>query len=147
MTVPETRTPIPRPLHCGPANWTQCLLSATTAINEKTSPSVPRDQVISGRRAQPPPEPELLEGEERFEIEEILDSQMWRKKFQYLVSWKGYGYEENSWVDERDVEAPRLVKEFYQKHPGAPRKIRTIRFGKSPFCTARVDTCLEKGVV
>ncbi|KAF8229858.1 hypothetical protein L208DRAFT_1478821, partial [Tricholoma matsutake] len=41
-------------------------------------------------------------------------------KLQYLVHWKGYGYEENSWVQESDVNAPWLVKEFHRWHTAAP---------------------------
>jgi hypothetical protein len=38
---------------------------------------------------------------------------MFRRKLQFLVMWKGYGYEEHSWVDEKDISAPDLIAEFY----------------------------------
>jgi hypothetical protein len=31
------------------------------------------------------------------------------KYLQFLVLWKGYGYEENTWSDENDVHTPDLV--------------------------------------
>jgi hypothetical protein len=31
---------------------------------------------------------------------------MFRRKLQFLVAWKGYRYEEHSWVDKEDVSAP-----------------------------------------
>jgi hypothetical protein len=104
----------------------------------------PPDPIV-GRRAPPPPEPEIIDGETRYELEEILDSRMWRNKLQYLVSWKGYGYEENSWVNESDLKAPVLVREFYKKHPGAPRHIRLLQFGQLPFRPARADTSPREG--
>src|SRR6266487_2361292 len=75
-----------------------------------------------------PPLPEIVDNEEHYEVEEILDSRLHRNKLQYLVKWKGFGYEENSWMNEKDVFAPRLVREFHQNHPAAPRRIRKIHF-------------------
>ena len=80
------------------------------------------------RRNQAPPLPEIIDDEEHYEVEEIIDSRFHRNKLQYLVKWKGFGYEENSWTDEKDIFAPRLVREFHQNHPGAPRRIQKIHF-------------------
>src|SRR5215471_1786147 len=68
---------------------------------------------IPGRRPAPPPEPEIINGEPEYEVEQILDSRIFRQRLQFLVTWKGYGYEENSWVDERDVNAPPLRPLFW----------------------------------
>ena len=44
------------------------------------------------------PEPILADGEEpEYEVERVLDSRMHYRKLQYLVQWKGYGPENNSW--------------------------------------------------
>ncbi|KAI5121639.1 hypothetical protein M0805_001167 [Coniferiporia weirii] len=71
------------------------------------------------------------EDEEEYEIEAIIDSK--RGKFKpgehgYLVKWKGYGPEHNSWVSEGDaVNAKELIDEFFRKKstkggtPGKPR--------------------------
>jgi len=45
---------------------------------------------------------------------------------QYLVKWKGYGYEENSWENAEDVHAPALVACFHCENPGAVRVIRSL---------------------
>ena len=100
---------------------------------------------IPRRRSDLPPDLEIIEGEPEYEIEKVLDSRRFRGRLQFLVSWKGYGYEENSWTDERDVHAPELVQEFYRQHPGAPRRIRAIHFGKIPFRPARVVTSPRRG--
>ena len=73
-----------------------------------------------------PPEPAPLdvEGEEEYEVEEVLDSRRygrWRK-LQYLVRWKGWGPEHDSWEAAEDLtNAPDLVKKFYTKFPKAPK--------------------------
>jgi len=81
-----------------------------------------------GRHNKPPPLPEIIEDEEHYEVEEVLDSRLYRGKLQYLVKWKGFGYEENSWIGEDDVFAPRLVREFHRTNPAAPRRIQKIHF-------------------
>jgi len=43
--------------------------------------------------------------------------------------WKGYGIEENAWINEDDLHAPRLVVEFYRLNPRAPRRIKLISQG------------------
>ena len=55
----------------------------------------PADPIL-GRRRPPPPPPELINGEEEYLVEEILDSRMFRRRLQYLVKWEGYGVEGNS---------------------------------------------------
>ena len=65
-----------------------------------------------------------MEGEEEYEVEEVLNSRRygrWRK-LQYLVRWKGWGPEHDSWEAAEDLtNAPDLVKKFYTKFPKAPR--------------------------
>lgn len=93
---------------------------------------VPPDP-IEGRRARPPPPPEIVGGEERYEVEEVINSRLYRQKLQFLVRWRGYGHEENSWLPERDVDAPELVAEFYRTHPNAPKRISALTFGQMCF--------------
>jgi len=80
---------------------------------------------IDGRHANLPPAPEIIDGEPEYEVEKILDSRIYYRKLQFLVAWKGYGREENSWVKAEDIHAPDLIKEFYWTHPDAPRQILT----------------------
>ncbi|HEV7736862.1 MAG TPA: hypothetical protein VGO47_05740, partial [Chlamydiales bacterium] len=95
------------------------------------------DDPIPGRRPKPPPPPVLVEGEQEWEVEEVLDSRMFRGQLEYLIRWKGFGIEESSWEPRTNVHAPQLVAKFQQEHPGAPRYIRratfeSLRFGVRP---------------
>jgi len=89
--------------------------------------ATPEDPIL-GRRPQTPPPPIVVDGEEEWEVEEILDSCWHRKRFQFLVKWKGFSREHNSWEAASNVKAPDLVAEYYRKHPTAPRHIRQTDF-------------------
>jgi hypothetical protein len=93
---------------------------------------VPPDP-IEGRCARPPPPPELVGGEEMYEVEEVMNSRLRYRRLEYLVKWKGYGHEENSWLVEGDIEAPELIAEFYRTHPNVPKRISALTFGQMRF--------------
>jgi len=88
---------------------------------------------IEGRRPHPPPLPEIVDGEEEWIVEEILDSKMMNRKLRYLVKWEGFGVEHNSWEPWDNLHAPESVADFHRKHPGAARRIRAMDFNSIPF--------------
>jgi len=55
------------------------------------------DDPITGHRMEDYPPPVVINGEPEWEVEEILDSRWHWRRFQYLIKWKGYGHEHNSW--------------------------------------------------
>ena len=60
------------------------------------------------------PPPDLIDGEEEYEVEEILDSRRYGRgrKVQYLVKWKGYPSSDNQWVNWDDMHAEEALAEF-----------------------------------
>jgi transposase InsO family protein len=97
----------------------------------KLTPALP--DPIDGRHLPPPPLPEIIDGEEEWVVEEILDSRMMNRKLRYLMKWKDFGAEHNSWEPWDNVHAPELVTEFHRRHPGATRRIRTVEFSSIKF--------------
>jgi len=65
----------------------------------------------------------VIDGEEEWEVEEILNSRWHQRRFQFLVKWKGFSREHNSWKVVFNVKVLDLVAEYYWKHPATLRHI------------------------
>jgi transposase InsO family protein len=88
------------------------------------------EDTIVGRRHTIPPPIVTPDGDLEYEVQQILDSRFFGrwKKLQYLVSWVGYGPEENSWEPASNLEnAPDIVAEFHMLHPQAPQSSQETR--------------------
>ena len=59
---------------------------------------------MHGTNYQRPP-PELIDGEEEYEVEKVIASRHFGRgrKLQYLVKWKGYPDSDNQWVSKEDI--------------------------------------------
>ncbi|CAJ0934458.1 unnamed protein product, partial [Ranitomeya imitator] len=95
-------------------------LPASFSIHRVFHRSLLRRYVVPMVPSVDPPAPVLVEGELEYVVEKILDSRFSRRKLQYLVKWKGYGLEDNSWVVASDVHAPDLVHAFHLARPDRP---------------------------
>jgi hypothetical protein len=53
---------------------------------------------------------------------------------QFLVKWKGYTKEHNSWEPQKNLSnAQEKIKDFYKRNGGAIRKIRKEDFDNIPW--------------
>ncbi|XP_039292838.1 chromobox protein homolog 3-like [Nilaparvata lugens] len=50
-----------------------------------------------------------------FVVEQILAKQVVENEVQYLLKWKGYPEEESTWEPEKNIQCPKLLKEFNEK--------------------------------
>jgi hypothetical protein len=84
------------------------------------------------------PTPELIDGEEEYSVEKILESRWFgrRRRLQYLVKWEGYLDMDNMWVDKDDMFADDKVQEFKDLNPKSETHIRSTPFAKSPYSSA-----------
>lgn len=75
-----------------------------------------------GREAAEPP-PIELDGEDQWEIEEVLNSRIHHRKLQYYVRWLGYPDTDNQWLPESEIgNAREVVEAFHEKYPSKPQK-------------------------
>jgi Chromo (CHRromatin Organisation MOdifier) domain len=62
------------------------------------------------------PPPDLIDGEEEYEVEQIRSHWRWGccKTMQYLIKWKGYPKSDNTWENADQIHAPALIKLYHQ---------------------------------
>ena len=71
------------------------------------------------------PKPVIIEGEEEFKIEKILNKRTIRGKEKFLVRWKGYMVEKDTWENRENLEnVKELVEEFERKYREEVKELR-----------------------
>ena len=105
-------------------HWMKQLHSVFNVV--KLTPAL--EDLITEQRTEDHPPPIVINKEAEWEVKEILDSHWHQRRFQYLIKWKEYGREHNSWKSASEVSIPELTVEFHCKHPGAPRHIQRMEF-------------------
>lgn len=78
-----------------------------------------------GREDPPPAAVEIIDGDEHFEVKQIVDSKLdrrYRTKLRYLVEWLGYENtdEQFTWVSADDIDAPDHIENFHRRFPNKP---------------------------
>ena len=48
--------------------------------------------------------------EDEFVVDKILDKRIKNGKPEYLISWKGFGPEENTWEPKGNLDCPEVLK-------------------------------------
>jgi len=72
-----------------------------------------------------PPKPVIIKGEEEFKVEKILNKRIVQGKEKFLVRWKGYTVEEDTWEDRKNLEnAKGLVEEFEREYGKEAEELR-----------------------
>ena len=79
-----------------------------------------------GREEPPPAAVEIVDGDEHYEIKQIVDSKYDRRfktdKLRYYVEWLGYENTDDqySWVGSKDIDAPEHLENFHLRYPDKP---------------------------
>lgn len=75
-------------------------------------------------KQEPPPPPiEVEDNDLHYEVETILHSRLYgrSKRAQFLIRWKGYGPEDDTWEFMENLEgSTEILRNFQQNHPNKP---------------------------
>jgi len=72
---------------------------------------------VQGQKKQPAP-PVIIEGEEEYEVEKVMNKRKKWGRWKYLVRWKGYTAEEDSWERKENLKNTKEAVEDYEREYG-----------------------------
>jgi hypothetical protein len=61
--------------------------------------------------------PEAKTDEKSYELDKIIEHKGHGKHIRYLVSWKGYGEEDNSWLSSDKFDDDKIIQEYWKSKP------------------------------
>jgi hypothetical protein len=92
------------------------------------------------RTTHPQPPPEIIDGDEHFEVDNILDFKIVRKKYMFLVRWQGYGDSHNTWEPAANLShCQDIMRAFLDRTPQCDYHFAAVKeLQHSPINAARL---------
>lgn len=72
------------------------------------------------------PEHSSMDQENNYVVEAIVDKRLYNGEVQYLLKWKGFPPEDNTWEPSANLNCPSLLEEFELNHPNGSAHRRSL---------------------
>ncbi|SLM33715.1 reverse transcriptase domain protein [Lasallia pustulata] len=103
-------------------------------VLEPAHPSIPVETQV--------PTLETDNNDKEYVVEKVLQSQLVDGQLQYLVKWKGYSMDDNTWEPASQFTSKKVLQDFHRHHPEQPKTVmpQGNRTGNPPERTSRAAT-------
>ncbi|XP_068618529.1 chromobox protein homolog 3-like [Battus philenor] len=83
--------------------------------DEPNTPKKPKTNKSKNKKKKAYKSKKIEEAEEEYEVEKVVDSKRIKGKLHYLIRWKGYSAESDTWEPENTLSCPELINKFNEE--------------------------------